>query len=139
MDPQDVRNNSSILTNEHPSASTIADAWREVGVELENLGSRLAQAIQRSWAATGSKQESRETMRRLGDDLRAAADRVDQVIEEAGTDTREQRETAMRATRIASEQSLEEARMLTAATLRKLNKQLDYLVIKLERDRCNGR
>jgi hypothetical protein len=44
----------------------------------------------------------------------------------------------MRATREASEKSLEEARSLTASTLRKLNTQLERLAERLEREKTEA-
>jgi hypothetical protein len=110
------------------------EAWHEVGLQFQQLGIRLAAALQRSWESTGGRSASPDTMRHLRDDLRAAADRVDTVIQEVSREVRPDSEMVLRSTRRASEQSLEEARILTAATLRKLNRQLDHLVEQLERE-----
>ncbi|TVR76369.1 MAG: hypothetical protein EA415_01325 [Sphaerobacteraceae bacterium] len=109
-------------------------AWHEVGVQFQQLGTRLASALRRSWESSSEKSASTETMRHLRDDLREAAERVDHVIREVSGEIEPDTTETLRATRRASEQSLEEARMLTAATLRKLNRQLDHLVQKIERD-----
>jgi hypothetical protein len=111
----------------------LGDAWREVGEQFQQLGSKLADAIRRGWQSSAANEESEETMRRLRDDLRAAADRVDSAIKQAREDTTEERQATYRATRKAGEQSLDEARVLTASTLRKLNEQLDKLVQRLEK------
>lgn len=126
--------NLPVATGERGGRSELGDAWREVGEQIQQLGGKLADTIRRSWSTTEGDDESREKMSRLRDDLRAAADRVDQVIHQISEETREERQSTLRATRRASEQSLEEARVLTAATLRKLNKQLDQLVQRLEDD-----
>jgi hypothetical protein len=112
----------------------LREAWREVGSQFQQLGTRLAAALRRSWEASGNQEASMETMRSLRDDLREAADRVDFVLQDVSEGTIREREATLRATRRASEQSLEEARILTAATLRKLNRQLDHLVRRLEED-----
>lgn len=130
--------NLPVATGEHGDKRELGDAWREVGEQFQQLGGKLADALRRSWSATEDDPESREKMRRLSDDLRAAADRVDRVIDQVGEETRDERASTLRATRRASEQSLEEARVLTAATLRKLNKQLDHLVKRLEDDQRQG-
>jgi hypothetical protein len=73
-------------------------------------------------------------MRRLRDDLRAAADRIDTVARQVSSETAAERASTLKATREASQKSLDEARILTASTLRKLNKQLDHLAQRLERE-----
>jgi hypothetical protein len=118
----------------NPGTNELNEAWREVGSQFQLLGLRLAAALQRSWAASGSQEASEVAMRNLRDDLRIAADRVDHAIRDASEATVEDRTATLRATRRASEQSLEEARILTAATLRKLNRQLDHLVARLEEE-----
>ena len=117
----------------------LGNAWREVGEQFQQLGSKLADALRKSWRSTADAQESEATMRKLRDDLRAAADRVDRVIHQVKEETIDERTATMRATRRASEQSLEETRVLTAATLRKLNKQLDLLAKRLEREDAEDR
>jgi uncharacterized coiled-coil protein SlyX len=125
-------------TTEQPaSGSEFGDAWREVGEQVQQLGSKLAAALRESWAATtkADDAEHEETMRRLRDDLRAAADRVEHVLGEVKTETAAERARAYEATRKASAISLDEARALTASTLRKLNEQLDKLAERLEKER----
>lgn len=134
MPENDEQSNLPATTEEPNRKEDLGDAWREVGEQFQQLGGKLADALKRSWYASRGDQESREKMHRLRDDLRAAADRVDQVIHQVGAETRDERQSTLHATRRASEQSLEEARVLTAATLRKLNKQLDHLVNRLEDD-----
>jgi hypothetical protein len=113
----------------------LRDAWREVGAQFQQLGTRLASALRRSSQSSGDqKTASVEMMRNLRDDLKEAANRVDRVIQDISEETIADREATLRATRRASAQSLEEARILTAATLRKLNRQLDHLVRRLEED-----
>jgi predicted nucleic acid-binding Zn-ribbon protein len=123
-----------MTTEEAKERGELAKAWREVGEQFQQLGSKLADALRRSWATSGEQPESEETMRRLRDDLRATADRIDQAIRQAKDETTGERESTMRATREASEKSLEEARSLTASTLRKLNTQLERLAERLERE-----
>jgi hypothetical protein len=115
-----------------PPGDQLSEAWRDVGTQFQLLGSRLAAALRRSWNESDGGVVSTETMRNLRDDLREAANRVDYVIQDIASETQDERDATMRATRRASEQSLEEARILTAATLRKLNRQLDHLVQRLE-------
>ena len=115
-----------------PGNDELSEAWREVGKQFQQLGTRLAQALHRSWEASGGREDSEETMRNLRDDLHEAANRVDAVIRDAAEATQYERAATLRATRRASEQSLEETRILTAATLRKLNRQLDHLVQRME-------
>lgn len=126
--------NQPVVANARRDNTAVNEAWHEVGVQFQQLGTRLADALRRSWESSGGRSASTETMRHLRDDLRTAAERVDSVIQEISRETELERKATMRATRQASEQSLEEARMLTAATLRKLNRQLDHLVQQLERD-----
>jgi hypothetical protein len=114
--------------------NSLGEAWREVGEQFQQLGSRLADAIRKGWQSGAQEQESEESMRRLRDDLRAAADRVDGAIKQAKDETSEERRSTYAATRKASEQSLDEARVLTASTLRKLNEQLERLARRLEKD-----
>lgn len=123
--------NVPVLPERSPT-NNLNESWREVGNQFQQLGSRLASELKRSWASSGNRDASAETMRNLRDDLREAANRVDHVIQDVSQETRDERNETLRATRRASEQSLEEARMLTAATLRTLNRQLDHLVQRLE-------
>jgi chromosome segregation ATPase len=134
MHEQQTNGNVPMVPEPEPSKNELAEAWREVGAQFQQLGTRLASALRRSWEASGSESASTETMRNLRDDLREAANRVDHVIQDVSAETADERSATLRATRRASEQSLEEARMLTAATLKKLNKQLDHLVRRLEED-----
>lgn len=122
------------VTTTEPEANDLNEAWNEVGAQFQQLGSRLAAAFQRSWSATGNAGTANHTMQNLRDNLRLAADRVDQAIRDSSEATREDRINTIRVTRRASEQSLEEARLLTAATLRKLNRQLDHLVEHMDSD-----
>lgn len=117
---------------EPPEPNHLSEAWRDVGAQFQQLGSRLAAALRRSWAESDGDVVSTQTMQNLRDDLREAANRVDYVIQDISRETQAERNATIRATRRASEQSLEEARILTAATLRKLNRQLDQLVQRLE-------
>ncbi len=107
-------------------------AWHEVGIQLQGLCTRLAVSLQQSWTATGNEANATHTLQGLRDDLRVAADRVDQAIRDVSDATHDDRTETLRATRRASEQSLEQARILTAATLRKLNRQLDHLVERMD-------
>jgi hypothetical protein len=116
----------------------LTEAWREVGRQFQQLGNRLAITVRRSLVSRGSRERSTETLSNLRDDFRATADRIDHVIHEVSEATEEDRTETLRATRRASEQSLEEARILTAATLRKLNRQLDHLVKRLDEEERRG-
>lgn len=134
MQEHQTSSNHPVVANPRREDGELNEAWHEVGVQFQLLGTRLATALRRSWESSGGKSASTDTMRHLRDDLREAADRVDSVIQDVSQETEPERTATMRATRRASEQSLEEARMLTSATLRKLNRQLDHLVQQLERD-----
>jgi uncharacterized coiled-coil protein SlyX len=131
------RRDLPVTTEQPKTRSELGDAWREVGEQVQQLGAKLAAALRQSWAATTKEEdeEHEETMRRLRDDLRAAADRVENVLGQVKEQTTEERAAAMKATRKASSMSLDEARVLTASTLRKLNEQLDRLAERLEKER----
>lgn len=115
-----------------PEEGELNDAWHEVGIQFQQLGSRMAAAFHRNWKASGGREAHRFTMQTLGDDLRVAADRLDQAIREVSESDPDGVSEPIRATRRASEQSLEETRLLTAATLRMLNRQLDQLANRLD-------
>ena len=121
-----------VPTGESTDDRELGNAWRDVGEQFQQLGTKLADAIREGWRSRSSDEESEAAMRRLRDDLRAAADRVDSVIRQAKDETAEERRATFEATRKAGSQSLDEARVLTASTLRKLNQQLDRLVQRLE-------
>lgn len=117
-----------------PKRGALAESWREVGEQLQELGTRLAAAFRAAWSAERSA-EQEETVRDLRDDLRAAADRLDRIMKRMAAETEPQRSAALRATRDASERSLGEARSAAVTALRSLNRQLDALAARLERER----
>ena len=117
---------------QHPRS--LADAWREVGEQLRELGNRLAQAFRVSWSAERSADQE-EAVRNLRDDLRSAADRLDRVMRRVAEQTEAPRTSAFRATRAASERSVAEAREAAISSLRGLNRQLELLADRLEEQR----
>jgi hypothetical protein len=132
--------NLQIIPNPSPS-DHISEAWHGVGLQIQQLGSRLADALHRTWVDSHGNVASPEMMRDLRDDLHEAANQVDVVIQGISNEALLSRDISIRSTRLASEQSLEEVRILTVATLRKLNRQLDELVHRMEdtaelRERC---
>jgi hypothetical protein len=131
MHEHQTNTNVPIISNP-PSSDHLSESWRSVGVQLQQLGSRLAMALRRGWMDSHGTVASTAMMQDLRDDLHNAASQVDNVIQDISRDALSERDISTRATRFASEQSLEEVRILTVATLRKLNRQLDELAERLE-------
>lgn len=109
----------------------LAETWREVGEQLRELGTRLANAFRAAWGEERDPAED-EAVRKLRDDLREAADRLDRALRRVATETEPHRARAVRVTREASERTLAEARVAAVQALRTLNRQLEELVTRLE-------
>jgi hypothetical protein len=131
MNEHQISTSAPVLRNP-PPRDHLSEAWHGVGAQFQQLGSRLAAALRRSWMDSHGTVASAAMMQDLRDDLYKAANQVDDVIQEISRESLLDRDMSTRATRFASEQSLEEVRILTVATLRKLNRQLDELTKRLE-------
>ena len=101
-------------------------AWEHVGCQIQQLGVRLARAVSQNLNSDADPTESTELLQELRDQFREAANQIDQLMFEDQSRQPDHPET-LRPTRSDREQALEEVRLLTVATLRKLNRQLDHL------------
>ncbi len=122
-------------TGEEPPQERLTDSWREVGGQIQELVSRIADVFREAWSEerqTGQDEESKK----LEDELRTSADRVERVFKRVASETEEERAAAMKSTRKASDQTLSEIRVAAARGLRALNEQLDDLAKTLERERA---
>jgi hypothetical protein len=119
-----------------------SDSWREVGTQIQELVSRIAESFRTAWSeersTTSEQTESDEAARRLEDDLRESADRLERVFRRVASETEQERSAAFKSTRAASSRSMGDARDIAARGLRTLNEQLDQLAKNLERERADG-
>lgn len=118
-----------------------SDSWREVGTQLQELVSRISASFRTAWSeersATPDQPENEETARRLEDDLRDSADRLERVFRRVASETEQERSATLKTTRAASSRSLGDARDIAARGLRTLNEQLDQLAKNLEREQAD--
>ncbi|HVX30406.1 MAG TPA: hypothetical protein VHA53_08010, partial [Nitrolancea sp.] len=118
-----------------------SDSWRDVGTQLQELVSRIAESFRTAWSeerSTATEQgESEETARRLEDELRDASDRLERVFKRVAAETEQERSATLKTTRAASSRALGEAREIAARGLRTLNEQLDQLAKNLEREQAD--
>lgn len=113
--------------------SSLGASWREVSEQLQELGAKLATAFRTAWTEERSA-EQEEAARTLQDNLREAADKLERVVKRVATETEPERQAAVEATRGASEQVWAEARSVIVSGLRTLNRQIDALVERMERE-----
>ena len=114
-----------------------SDSWREVGEQIQGLVTRIAESFRSAWAEErSSTPDDDDTARKLEDDLRASADRLERVFKRVATETEEERSATFKTTREASSRAMGDARVLAARGLRSLNDQLDQLAKNLERERA---
>ena len=107
----------------------LANSWREVGDQVQDLFGRIANAFRQSWS------EEQPISRPGGiEDLRGAADRLERVVRQVADQTEQEREAAKEATRQASGRSMEEARSAAISGLRILNTQITRLLRSMEQE-----
>ncbi len=120
---------------EEPQQERLTESWREVGGQIQELVSRIADVFRVAWSEE-RKVETEDESQKLEDELRASADRMERVFKRVATETEEERASAMKSTRKASDQTMGEIRVAAAKGLRALNEQLDGLAKTLERERA---
>lgn len=118
-----------------------SDSWREVGTQIQELVTRIAESFRTAWSEERTtrpdQSESEETARRLEDDLRESADRLERVFRRVAAETEQERSATLKTTRAASSRSMGDARDIAARGLRTLNEQLDQLAKNLEREQAD--
>lgn len=130
--PNDHPVSSETPVPQPPERGAVADSWSEVGEQLQELATRLATAFRTAWNEE-QEREQEEAAKNLSEDLRSAADRFDRTVRRMADETEEERAEALRITRQAGEKSLSEVRAAAVSALRTLNRQLDTLAARLER------
>ncbi len=118
-----------------------SDSWREVGTQIQELVTRIASSFRTAWSeersSTTDQPDNEETARRIEDDLRESADRLERVFRRVATETEQERSAAFKTTRAAGSRSMGDARDVAARGLRTLNEQLDQLAKNLEREQAD--
>jgi hypothetical protein len=118
-----------------------SDSWREVGTQLQELVSRISASFRTAWSeersATPDQPENEATARRLEDDLRESADRLERDYWRVASEPERERSATLKTTRAASSRSMGDARDIAARGLRSLNEQLDQLAKNLEREQAD--
>ncbi|MGD2152769.1 MAG: hypothetical protein PVG79_05835 [Gemmatimonadales bacterium] len=110
----------------------VAQAWKEVGKQVKDLGDRLGSAFKEGWA---TDEVSEEETRKVVDRLRELGEKMDRAVdavrEEAKQpDTKAAAKETWSATRGASTDLLDELRETLSEGLQEVNKRVDDLVQK---------
>ena len=113
--------------------SASAESWREVGRQFQALGESLAAAFRTAWENVDNRQQLREAQA----NLETVADNVSQAIKEAASslDTQQVRgdvEKIAHSARVASQQTLTEARPHLLSVLSQLRGEIDKMISRLE-------
>lgn len=122
---------------EDQESERLSNSWRDVGEQVQSLFASIADAFRVAWSEERKPEQEGESAKRLEDDLRASADRLERVFKRVAAETEEERSAAFKTTREASGRSLGEAKIVAARGLRTLNQQLDELAKTLERERAS--
>lgn len=120
---------------DEPQQERLTESWREVGGQIQELVSRIADVFREAWSEERQTEQVEES-KKLEDELRSSADRMERVFKRVATETEQERAAALKSTRKASDHTLSEIRIAAAKGLRALNEQLDDLAKTLERERA---
>jgi methylphosphotriester-DNA--protein-cysteine methyltransferase len=114
-------------------AKTTDEVWREVGQQFEALGKSLSQAFRATWES----EETRKQVKKLGDGLDRAAQKVEEAIKKAGSSPeaqklREEAEKTAESLQTAGQKTWEDARPHLLSALTQFNTELQKMIDRLE-------
>lgn len=121
---------------EEPRQERLSESWSEVGGQIQDLVSRLADVFREAWTDERKFQQFQSSMG-IEDELRSSADRIGRVFRRVASETEDEWSATMKSTRKASDQTFNEVRVVAARGLRALNEQLDELAKTLDRERSS--